>query len=52
MGKFDAMIKSLSHGCFHISPISSPPSTTALSNASGSYQTFELDMWADMKTAV
>jgi len=42
----------LSHGCFHIGPISSPLSTTALSYTLGSYQTFGLDIRADTKTDV
>jgi len=38
IGKFDRMIKRLSHGCFHIGPISSPLSTTILGYAMGSYR--------------
>ena len=50
--KFDRMMR-LSHGCFHIGPISSPLSTTTLGYTSGSYwltidqSTLQPEIWYD-----
>jgi len=46
------MIKRLKHGSFHIGPISSPQSISALGFASGLISTLGLDIRADMKTAM